>query len=92
VITDYVAINVSSRSQQHLQAMSLLRARRLQRHANVRDVITVYAAISMHRKRRQHLLVVPLLRAMRMQLHAVVPDVITVYAAIACAEGVHLFR
>ena len=55
VMTEYVAVNVRSRRQQRLQALSLLRAMRAQRHAIVRDVIFVYAAINMHRKSQQHL-------------------------------------
>jgi len=50
MITDYAAINVRSRSQQRLQALSLSRAMRLQRHAFVLDVITDYTATNGRRR------------------------------------------
>jgi len=54
VLTDYVAIHMRRKSQQHGQVLSLLRAMRWKRHTIVPDVITDYAAITTHRKSQQH--------------------------------------
>jgi len=64
-ITDHSAINVSRKNQQHLQALSLVRATRRQRLAIAPDVSTDCAAIDVRRKSQQHLQALSLLRAMR---------------------------
>jgi len=54
-ITGHAAINVHRMRQQHLQALSPLRATRSQRYAIELDVIADYAAINVCRKSQQHL-------------------------------------
>ena len=55
VITVHAAINARRKSEQHLQALSLVRATRWQRYAVVPEVSTDYAAINVRRKSQQHL-------------------------------------
>ena len=50
-ITDHSAINVSRKNQQHLQALSLVRATRRQRLAIAPDVSTDCAAIDVRREK-----------------------------------------
>ena len=53
VSTDYAAINVRRKSEQHLQVLFVLRAMRWQRHAIMPDDTTGHTAIKVHRKCQQ---------------------------------------
>jgi len=53
--TGHAAITVHRKSQQHLQALTLLRATRSQRYSIEPDVIGNYATVDVCRKSQQHL-------------------------------------